>query len=644
MRNALRLAFVGAVVVGLATCSQVAPEAPAVQTQAVSGTTRTLQYAGTSTFQSGTVGTTYGLQLPEALPMTVEHDVAKSAKTIDTGTPAQPGRGGHIVNRIPPKAQVPFTPPHASSGASSGTGTTTLGAQATGAAPFSFQGLDHFDQRYADNGNQFSTEPPDQGLCTGNGYVMEAVNDVVRVFTSNGTPVQGVVSLNKFFGYSSAIGRTTGAYGPFLTDPSCMYDAASTSWFLDVLTLDVDPATGDFTGTNHIDIAVMKGGNPAQGKWSIYKLDVTRDGSSAYNLGDYPHIGANADGFYVTTDSFPFFGSGYNGAWVYAISKGALTTGHKKVPYEAMPLIDPQGTVGYSVWPATSLAGAYPTQANGMEYFLSSDTVFTSSASDIVVWALTNTDSLASKSGPDVSYATTHVGVTPYGDPSATVPQKAGSVPLANLQADSANSPFGPPYKKQPEGAIATNDSGMKQVMYVNGHLWGALTTTVSGGKNPNDVSAGAAWFELKPSAKPGSVSASLVNQGVVAPDGANFIFPALAVNAGGQGVIAGTLVGPNNYPSAAYVPLNHGTTGGLVVAHAGNGPQDGFTEYTIGGDTPRWGDYGAAVVDANSNFWIASEDIHQTCSYAQFLADTTCGKTRSILANWSTQITQLKP
>jgi hypothetical protein len=46
----------------------------------------------------------------------------------------------------------------------------------------SFDGLNHRDQRTANGGNQFSIEPPDQGLCAGNGFVMESVNDVLRVY------------------------------------------------------------------------------------------------------------------------------------------------------------------------------------------------------------------------------------------------------------------------------------------------------------------------------------------------------------------------------------------------------------------------------------------------------------------------------
>src|SRR5215212_8102382 len=47
-------------------------------------------------------------------------------------------------------------------------------------------GLTHLDQRNARGGNQFSTEPPDQGLAVGNGFVLEAVNSALNVYDTNG--------------------------------------------------------------------------------------------------------------------------------------------------------------------------------------------------------------------------------------------------------------------------------------------------------------------------------------------------------------------------------------------------------------------------------------------------------------------------
>src|ERR671930_1451592 len=100
-----------------------------------------------------------------------------------------------------------------------------------------FQGLNFYQQRYARGGNQFSVEPPDQALCVGNGYVVEAVNDVLNVFSAatgasvlpdntatnivSGFPrnVNHAVDLNSFYGYAPAINRSIapgnpGRFGP----------------------------------------------------------------------------------------------------------------------------------------------------------------------------------------------------------------------------------------------------------------------------------------------------------------------------------------------------------------------------------------------------------------------------------------------
>src|SRR5436305_4524603 len=138
----------------------------------------------------------------------------------------------------------------------------------------SFDGLNFYQQRYARGGNQFSVEPPDQGLCAGNGYELEAVNDVLNVYDTSGHSalpdntatnivsgfprnVNHAVDLNSFYGYATAINRTTGVRGPELTDPTCLYDAATQRFFLVVLTLDTLPS-GAFTHINHLDLAVSQ--------------------------------------------------------------------------------------------------------------------------------------------------------------------------------------------------------------------------------------------------------------------------------------------------------------------------------------------------------------------------------------------------
>ncbi len=101
-------------------------------------------------------------------------------------------------------------------------------------------------------------------------------------------------------------------------------------------------------------------------------------------------------------------------------------------------------------------------------------------------------------------------------------------------------------------------------------------------------------------------------------PD-ANLTYGAAAVTQSGRGVIAFTVVGPNDYPSAGYAGLDAKLGAGDVhIAAAGAGPWDGFTGIPyLGGGRPRWGDYGAASADGNM-IWIASEYIAQTCTLSR--------------------------
>src|SRR5229473_3452668 len=94
----------------------------------------------------------------------------------------------------------------------------------TSGATASFSGLNLYQEReIASGGNQFTVTPPDQGLCVGNGFVMEVLNDVVRVWSTSGKALTDPIGLNAFYGYPYEINRTTFAFGPEPTDPSCYF-------------------------------------------------------------------------------------------------------------------------------------------------------------------------------------------------------------------------------------------------------------------------------------------------------------------------------------------------------------------------------------------------------------------------------------
>ena len=506
---------------------------------------------------------------------------------------------------------------------------------------------------------------------------MEVINDILRVYDTSGNPLIGVTDLNTFFGYPPAIKRPAPfTFGPFVTDPSCYFDQPTQRWFMDVLTLEVDPTTGDFLGPNHLDLAVSQTANPT-GLFTIYRIPVQDDGTDGTPnhhcspgpnpvpptnpnacLGYYPHIGADANGFYITTNEYSFFGPEFKAAQLYAFSKSALASGAASVAvtqFDTTGLVN--GNPGFTIWPATTPGNQYADDLGGTEYFLSSDAAAeangTGVSSDLIVWALTNTASLNTAS-PALSLSNSVLTVNPYAIP-PKAKQKAGDFPLGQCINDTTTpTPFGlgcwrffftkEPAHDEVESHLDSNDTRMQQVVYANGKLWGALDTalTINGGNQ-----AGIEWFIVKPSVSSSGVAGSVAKQGYLGLADTNLTYPAIGVTQSGRGVMAFTLVGTNDYPSAAYASIDAKIgVGDVHVAKAGLGPSDGFTSYkAFVGNPPRtrWGDYGSAVADGKS-IWIASEYIGQTCTLAQYEAAPfgSCGGTRTSLGNWDTRISQL--
>lgn len=550
----------------------------------------------------------------------------------------------------------------------------------------SFNGMNHFDQRFvANGGNQFSLEPPDQGLCVGNGYVVETINSVIRVWNTNGNALTGVQDLNTFFGYPAAINRSTGEIGPNVIDPQCYYDPDNNRFIVDITTLDVD-SNGNYNGKNTIDVAVSNTGNPT-GTWTIYYVPAQNDGTDGTpNHGctldgstpgpcfqDYPHIGADKYGVYITTNEYDLFGPSFNAAQIFAFSKAQLAAHPSSINLTLVENLNVDGSPGFTVWPATSQAGQYASDRNGTEYFLStiagdgSETGNpTGTARRIGLWAVTNTKSLDST--PALSWTSRLINSETYVYPPKSE-QKVGDVPMADCLNDTSNlypefavffpdytGTFGcwfnfldPPPTWQPEVEtnIDSNDTRMQQVWYVNGTLWGATDTAVRVG---GQLKAGIAWFAVSPKINgAGKVEGQIKKQGYLALANNNLTYPALAMGTNGKGVIAFTVLGRDYYPSAGYATINaNGSVGPIHIAAAGLGPDDGFTGYKgFQYFRPRWGDYGAAVTDG-SNIWIASEYIGQTCDYQAWFLDAnanfTCNGTRTAFANWYTRLSKVTP
>ena len=491
------------------------------------------------------------------------------------------------------------------------------------------EGLTLKDQRTSNNGNAFSLEPPDQALCVGGSQVIEGVNAVFAIYDKASGAHSAPTSYDQFFNGVPEINRTPGAvnrYGPFVSDPKCYFDPALNRFYMTLLELSTDPATGAFTGKSYVDIAVSRGSTPTTSRadWYIYKLDDSNAGgpdatTGSRNgtlqnhpgcpcLGDQPLIGADRNGFFITTNEFSIAGSAFNGAQLYALDKAGLANGTLKVQRFESPTGFPLAEgIAYSVQPATSpVAAEWSNAAGGTEYALSALEFTGGFDNRIASWAFTNTASLATAT-PNVHLSKVIIGSEIYGAPPKVL-QKPGPYPLGQSLKDKLN-------------LLNSNDDRMNQVVYSGNKLWSGLNTAVKTENGP--TTTGIAYFVVTPT----PTSAVMSHQGYVAVNRNSVMYPSIGVAAGGRrAAMVFTLAGIGYYPSTAYVSLTAAgaVTGGVKIYGAGTRPADGFTGYPEygGSGVERWGDYSAAVADAAGAIWTAAEYIPGTFGYPPFLAN----------------------
>ena len=456
---------------------------------------------------------------------------------------------------------------------------TPAGSQLAGNAGAllqNFNGTSSLDSEKTNFGAEF--EPPDQGLCVGNGFVVEPVNSAYNIYRTNGTKIAGPFNVNRLF---------NDGFKQFTSDPRCFYDKTTNTWFAIILFISSNSKVG------RIDLSVNPTGDPTT-PWTTYRINTTDPGNPGCPcFGDQPLLGIDQDNIYVSTNEFSILGPQFNGAQIYAISKSELVALARSVHFVHFGDLRIGGAIAASVQPAISFGQP------DAEYFMDSlDPNFTFN-NRIGVWAMTNRQAVSQGGIPTLS----HIVIT--------------------------SEPYGVPPPAVQKGSSSTLDSGddrMQQVQYINGNLWGELTTAVTI-PNDNTERAGAAWFEVNPHLN-GQVigGAAILKQGYVTLKGNYLIYPAIQASSTGTAAMIMTLSGKNFFPSVVYTVLQAGQTtfGPIQVAAFGTGPY--YHKST------RWGDYSWAILDPNGNsFWMATEYIPPRSS------QTTDGK-----QNWGTRVIEV--
>jgi hypothetical protein len=451
------------------------------------------------------------------------------------------------------------------------------------------------------------TEPPDQGLAVNNNIAVEHINSLIQIFdATTGKPKILPLADTAFFRIPK---------GDDFTDTQVFFDPTTSRWFLDVI------ISNNATNTMDFALAISHTSNPL-GRYFLYHIRAFSDkvpgcgGKDCFP--DYPKAGYDAKGFYIGANLFSNISNNFVEAAIYALPKASLEAG---AGFNYFRFDDRSDFV---VQPSVPAPGEpFSTADNGSEFLMSTPV---QGSTNLAVLAIINTNNIVSN-GRSMKLLRKTLAVQPHGNGS--------TVPLTQPNV------IGPFCKSRGVTSAPKLDGGFSAfqatIQKAGGNLYGALPLGAKDGTGfPRDVIA---WFELHPSLTSVSVSASIVHQGlVVPPNGFSVSYPAFGLKRTGAGAMGMTIVNKTNvFPSAAFIQFTgSATTATITIPAGGKGvtSDDGFSGCPRAGpgQTGRWGDYGAATVDAKTGFlYTANEMIPNPTTFRR-------GKS----TNWGTFITQL--
>ena len=558
---------------------------------------------------------------------------ARSAGQASSGLVPAQKQGPSEYRAIPRRTFKPLRPFSASAELARAPHATAQGKLVTAAVgPQSFVGLDHYDQRIlADNNNQFSLEPPDQALAVGSGFVVEVVNNALQVYKPNGTALLAApVSMNRFMGQISEYNRTTGEFGPFLSDPRAYYDWP-TGRFIVAEWATLNDAAGVPLDISVQFVAVSQTSDPTGG-WFVYSYETTNSnepgckgstGAQSACLPDFGQLGGDGSGIYITSSLFSLVDFHFAGTKIYALPKAAMEAGFGgPIGVSSFPLMTDDFTVFPTIAPPH---GRFALENKGTEYFVEGTADLTDDGigTSMRIFAISNTNSLATDT-PNLTLQ------------SISLPSQSVDANMPHSLQDHGPRPLGgcgPGGLCEPTPKLDSGDGRVGSTpYYVNGTIWAVSGTAVA--EPDGFLTDGVAWFKFQTSAANGPLDVSIADQGIISAPKHNFLtYPAIGINAAGTGGIGVTITSAHRFPSTATIALPTFSSPTITVSGVGAQPDDGFTAYAAfgGGGTGRWGDYGAASVDGFGNVWFANEYIPDSATHP-----------RSSLANWGTFVTRV--
>jgi hypothetical protein len=539
-------------------------------------------------------------------------------------------------------------------------------------------------------------DPPDQGLAVGGPrpFAVASVNRALRVYEAKtGAPLSPPVDLSVLFALPPYLGQPNlpQGCGDRLTDPTTLYDPELRRWFQVMLRVETNQQTCLPTGGSTLEVAVSKTADPLKA-WNVYSIYSSNNGQNGSPLvpgcqdgclADFPRAQLDPNVLVIAVNAFSDGGLTFVGAGVYVLNKFALAKGAAEVAlaefvmdtagewdgnqplFTLSPAYVPPRKLPASSAPSSRYGGGrkhnhrhhddhkkQKKKPDGPPAYKAPFLLLSRSLDDVqrlIRFALTGTRAVKAATTPaglealSTALTITASPVELPDPPAATIPS-----PLLALQPITGNIPLGESKGYFVPGYLGGSDFRMASSALANGRHYGVFSAFAKQVLNGEPVSYFSVYL-----AQLNATTGELLKAELLSAAHEDLTWPSIAVDRRGRGAVVCTASSEDpatGYASVAFFPLApDGTAGPRQIALQGLGLEDGFTQYPpLPGRParPRAGDYSAAVVidAASGDLFGAAEYVSvMSCTYAEWLVDSTCGGTRSKGTNWDTGVFQLR-
>ncbi len=343
----------------------------------------------------------------------------------------------------------------------------------------------------------------------------------------------------------------------FLGQPRILFDIGTSRW---IVVMNQVRLNGTAVAAGFFDVAFSATNDPSS-DWFLYQLSTRVAAYGGCTWGDYPQIGTDVSGLFITGTIFACGQSGeLHGVALWDLQKSNFALGMGGSCYEWTGF---KTAAGDSV---VTLTPAAQEPLDKTEWLLSNDAGYVDAgrtSTHVMVWAVEDAAG-DSKTAPLVENA---------------------AVTLAHPYAD-------PPSAIQPNTAakLNTGDARIEQVQFTKGHLFTAFTTALNwaGGAATR---SGIYWLDLVPSLQSatGQVTVQVAQQGLFGFSQGYLFNPFFVSDGLGNAFLFAEAAGQDLYPSLVFAshlrkdaPNTLGQTSGAFLLDTGK------TAFT----GSHWGDY----------------------------------------------------